>query len=280
MRTGRLILLAAAGGTLIVGTALALHSRPATAHVDAGPIGERIVARAVVVPSDDVRNVYPANDGRVERVFVREGDRVEPGQKLAELVKSNVTETLAAKDAGVILDRHCEVGDFAVAADRGGGTPLFVIANADRTELRVEVEEADAGKLATKLHAQIKPVGADGTRQAGNVTRVSARLERRTIGSDDARVRADGLVRVAMVAWSGQNPGWALGTRAEVVLEVSRREAAARIPRGAIAVRDGRHVVEQPLAFWTREVPVEVVAVDDAYAEIRGLAPGAEVLIP
>jgi multidrug efflux pump subunit AcrA (membrane-fusion protein) len=279
MRIGRLILLAGCAGAVILGATLALPPRPGTVRVGAGPIGERIVARSVVVPSDGVRNVYASADGRVLRVFVREGDRVELGQKLAELERTGTPEGLLSPQAGVILGRHCDVGDFAVAADRGGPAPLFVIADADRTELRVEVEEADAGKLATKLDARITPVGADGVPRTGSVTRVSARLERRTIGSDDGRVRADGLIRVAAVSWHGEGPRWPLGTRAEVVLEVSRREAAARIPRGAIAVRDGRHVVEQPFAFWTREVPVEVVAVDDAYAEIRGLAPGAEVVI-
>jgi multidrug efflux pump subunit AcrA (membrane-fusion protein) len=279
MRTLRLILLAACGGTLILGSTAALHSRPATAHVDAGPVGERIVARAVVVPSDGVQNVYASADGRVLHVFAREGDRIESGQKLAELQRSGAAEALLSPQTGVILGRHCEVGDFALAEGRGAPAPLFVIADADRTELRAEVEEADAGKLATTLDARITPIGADGVAQAGKVSRVSARLERRTIGIDDARVRADGLIRAAAISWSGQGPRWPLGTRAEVVVQVSRREAAARIPRGAIAVRDGHHVVEQPLAFWTREVPVEVVAVDDAYAEIRGLAPGAEVVI-
>jgi hypothetical protein len=45
-------------------------------------------------------------------------------------------------------------------------------------------------------------------------------------------------------------------------------------------VKDGRNIVEQPVAFWTREVPVDVLSVDEAFAEIRGLAPGSEVVIP
>jgi len=280
MRIGRSLAVAAIGCVVLAGAAFAMHGRPATARIDAGPVGERIVSRAVVVPSAGVRNVYPANDGKLLRILAREGDRVDAGQTLAELERAGQTEKLNAPERGVVLERHCEAGDYAVAPERGATTPLFVLADPTRTELRVEVEEADAPLLTTDLAAQITPIGPGQQSIPGRVTRVSARLERRSIGIDDARVRADGLVRAATVAWNGDAPDWPLGTRAEVVLQVRRRDATVRVPRGALSVRDGRHVVEQPLAFWTREVPVEVVAVDDAYAEIRGLAPGTEVVVP
>jgi multidrug efflux pump subunit AcrA (membrane-fusion protein) len=280
MRIGRTLVFAAVGGVLLGGAAFASYARPATIRVDAGPVGERIVARAVVVPSQGVRKLYAINDGRVLRVLAREGDSVDAGQTLAELERAGQTEKLAAPERAVVLERHCEAGDYATAAERGAPTPMFVLADPSRTELRVEVEEADASLLAPNLPVQITPVGPNQASVTGQVTRVSARLERRSIGSDDARVRADGLVRVAAVRWSGENPSWLLGTRAEAVLQVRRRDATLRVPRSALSVRDGRHVVDQPLAFWTREVPVDVVAVDDAYAEIRGLAPGSEVVVP
>jgi multidrug efflux pump subunit AcrA (membrane-fusion protein) len=276
----RMAVYAAIGCVVLAGLVLALRSRPATARVDVGPVGERVVARAVVVPSAGVRNLYAKDDGRVLRVLTREGDRVEEGQALVELDHSGQTETLKAPETAVVLERHCDIGDWALAAERGAPAPLFVLADPANTELRVEVEEADASLLTPNLTAQITPIGANQVSVSGRVTRVSARLERRHIGIDDARVRADGLVRVAAVIWTVDNPNWPLGMRADVVLQVRRRDAAARVPRGAVSVRDGRHVVEQPLAFWTREVPVEVVAVDDAYAEIRGLQPGGEVIVP
>jgi hypothetical protein len=108
---------------------------------------------------------------------------------------------------------------------------------------------------------------------------VAARLERRTIGADDARVRADGLVRVAQVRWTQAQPAWLIGARAEAIIEVRQRTAATRVPRSALSVREGRAVVEQPGAFWTREVPVEVLSVDDAYAEVKGIALNSQVII-
>jgi multidrug efflux pump subunit AcrA (membrane-fusion protein) len=255
-------------------------SRPATAKVDAGPVGERIVARAVVVPSAGVRHVYAAADGRISKVLAREGDSIEAGQALAELTVAGQTQTLTSPQRAVVLARSGEVGDHVLAADRGALQPLFELADPSQTELRVEVEESDAASLTTGLLATLSPIGASTTRIEGRVTRVSARLERRSIGADDARVRADGLVRVATVAWSGAQPGWPLGARAEAVIEVRRRAAVARVPRAALSVRDGRTVVERPGALWASEVPVEVLSVDDAYAEIRGLAAGADVVVP
>jgi multidrug efflux pump subunit AcrA (membrane-fusion protein) len=280
MSAKSLAISAAVGGVIFAGAAFAFFARPATANVESGPVGERIVARAQVVPSAGVRHVFAAAEGRVTRVWVREGDFVDAGQSLADLDRAGQAERLTAPQRGVVLERHCEVGDYVAAAERGAPAPAFVLADPEQTELRVEVEEIDAPLLVPNLSVEIKPIGLGSARMPGQVVRVSARLERRSIGSDDARVRADGLVRVAAVAWRGEPPNWPLGTRAEAVLEVRHKDATARVPRVALSVRDGRHVVEQPLAFWTREVPVEVVAVDDAFAEIRGLSPGDKVVIP
>jgi multidrug efflux pump subunit AcrA (membrane-fusion protein) len=280
MRLGRSILLAALGCAVLAAVALAIHGRRNTVRSDRGPVGERILARGVVVPTSSVRNVYAENDAKIVRAAVREGDVVASGQLLAELKRGDQTDKLTAPIAGVILERHCEAGDYALAAEHGAQQPLFALVDPSRTELRIEVEEADAAALTVGLAARASANAAGRSSVSGHVSRVSARLERRTIGADDARVRAEGLVRGGTVTWDGERPAWPLGARADVVLQVRHRDATIRVPRSALSVRDGRHVVEQPLAFWTREVPVEVLAVDDAYAEVRGLAPGSEVVVP
>jgi multidrug efflux pump subunit AcrA (membrane-fusion protein) len=277
-----IVYVAAVGGVLALSVgAWLLRQRGEIVRVDAGPVGERVVARAVVVPSGGVIHVFAAADGRVVRVASHEGDLVEAGQTLAELDVAGQSERLASPARGVVLARHAELGDYALAAAHGATAPLFELADPTQTELRVEVEEADAARLATKLPAEISAPGVSvGERLHGLVERVSGRLERRSIGADDARVRADGMVRVIAVSWPAGHPAWPLGARAEVSIELQRRAAAARVPRSALSVRDGRSIVECPVALWTREVPVEILSVDDAYAEIRGLAPGSEVVIP
>lgn len=281
MRIGRVSILVAAGGAAALSIAAWAGAPEATAKVDAGPVGERIVARAQVVASGGVRRVFAASDGRIARVLVRTGDAIEAGQRLAEFEAGGQTQLVESPQRGVVVARNAEVGDYAFAAARGPAEPLFELADPAQTELRVEVEEADAPRLAVGQPAQIMRAGGAGAlRLAGEVARVSARLERRSIGADDARVRADGLVRVAAVTWRDKAPEWPLGTRAEAIIQVRRREAAARVPRAAVSVRDGRSVVDEPHWFWSREVPVEIVSADDAYAEVRGIALGTEVILP
>jgi hypothetical protein len=276
----RAAVIAAVSGIVLVALALLLGSHGATARVDAGPVGELIAARGAVVPSAGVLHVYAPADGRVVRILGHEGDSVEAGQALAELDVSGRREQLTSPARAVILERHVEWGDYALAAEHGATEPLFALADPTRTELRIEVEEPDAAKLAPNLPVSIAAVGSQAPKVQGRVERVSARLDHRSIGADDARVRAAGMVRVCTVAWNGPPPVWPIGTRADAIIEVRRRHAAARVPRAALSVRDGRSIVEHPIAFWTREIPVEVISVDDAYAEVRGVAVGTEVIIP
>src|SRR4051812_28472294 len=79
----------AALATAVAMTALAAqtvaNSRAPSARVASGPVRERVVARAIVVPAEGVARVRARTEGRVLAVAVREGDRVEVGQLLAVL---------------------------------------------------------------------------------------------------------------------------------------------------------------------------------------------------
>ena len=267
-------------GSGLVYLRFGLHTQ--TVRVDRGPVGERIVARAAVVASSSPVHVYAQSAGRVVQVLVRTGDQVQVAQVLAELESAGRAVSLTAPVAGVILERSVDVGDYARAAEQAAGQPLFVLADPSRTELRIEVEEADATRLATGQDVAARALGSTRASAQGRIVRLSAQLEHRSIGAHDARVRAGGLVRVAYASWGGDPLGWPLGTRAEALVDLGRREAAARLPRDAVTVREGRTVVERPNAFglWSHEMHVDVVRVDAVFAEIRGLAVGSEVIVP
>lgn len=245
-------------------------------RVDRGPVGERIVARGAVVANGGVTHVFAPSAATIASVPVREGDAVEVGQTLAELSGG---ERVKAPVRGVVLARRAEVGDYAQVAAQAMNAWLFELADATQTALRVEVEEVDASQLKAGMAVHVTSGYGSALSARGQVERVSPRLERRSIGADDARVRADGMVRVLGVSWRGEQPAWPIGARVDCTLELGRTEAPTRLPRAAVAVRDGRNVVELPGFLFTREVPVEVLRVDEAFAEIRGLALGTEVVV-
>lgn len=372
-----------------------------TVSVESGPIGERIVARAVVVPVDGVADVRLRVDGRVERVFVREGESVKAGDELARiepdpvaseverrraelaslrgaarsvaegarpeerraaqaelraakeelelaesrarrervLVDKQVSPASLAEEAeravavararvdaararlrlteaggrpsevrsadakvqaaraalqqaqyeldktrliapidGVVLVRRIDPGDVVTGTGAGLGAAAFELADASRTELRMEVEEVDASRLAPGLEAKIVQSGGSRQLGQGRVTRVGAQLERRTIGAHDARERGEGWVRAAWIdaRWD-EGESVPLGQRVEVIVDLPPRQVTARVPRRAVTIREGHASVDVAWALGFRETRVELGAADAQFVEVRGIDPGVRV---
>jgi multidrug resistance efflux pump len=185
---------------------------------------------------------------------------------------------LVAPIDGVVLARRVDPGDtLAIVAPQ---PPLFEIADVSRTEVRAEVEEADAHRVAVGQAVELRTL--DGARvAAGKIARVAARCERRTIDGDAAGVRADGLVRAVWIDWD-EPPARAtpIGQRLEALIGMPPRAAAARVPRRAVRVEGGAAVValRQGLLVETRTVEVE--AMDEEWVELRGVAAGETLVLP
>lgn len=258
------------------------HFWQSTAVAERGPISDRIVVRAMVVARDGVAQVSGPSTGRAVRVWVREGDAIEAGQVLAEIEGSaGLSDSrIVAPVSGVLLARRVDPGDALSVASQGGTLALFEIADPTRTEVRAEIEERDAARVTKGLSAKLSLPGGRTEVGRGVIERVADRIERRTIGADEARVRADGGVRAAWIAWSGEAPeGLTLGQKLEAEISLAPKTAATRVPRRAVMVRDGRTVVETPMLLWSRQVPVKVGAADGALAEISGIAAGTKVFL-
>jgi multidrug efflux pump subunit AcrA (membrane-fusion protein) len=273
-------------GAVVVAAGVPIAAAPywwkPTAVVVDGPVADRIIARAVVVPVDGVAGVAGPADGRVIKVLVREGDRVAAGDTLAEIegaAGSTGPSRITAPVAGAVIARRIEPGDSVGPATQGGTQPLFEIADPSRSEVRAEIEERDAGRVAKGQLVAITTPGARSVLGRGKVGRVGETIERRTIGVEDGRVRAAGSVRSAWITWDGAAPVVQLGQHLEAELELPEKPAAARLPRTAVVVRDGRTVVDVRYLLWSREVAVEVDAADGGFAEIRGVAPGTRVFL-
>ncbi len=393
------------GAILLTGIGAWVIPRLGTREIMAmpGPILERIIARAVVVPAQGIAEVKSQVDGRVLAVYVREGERVEAGQLLAEIdgatleaevsrreserkaldaversiqegarpaerealeadvhaaeaelrfaetevdrqirlektgsstqsltreaqhrvelakarlevararsrlarssrsadreaarerasaaaaavaqARSELSRTrVIAPISGVVLSRRVDPGDTVAKLMGGQSTSLFEIAEVSRIELKAEVEEHDANRRLDGLSVTIVlPGEADAQTAPAQVLRASPKLERRSIGADDARLRADAWVRVVWVGWTdgASSPNWPVGLKLEAHIELPARHVDTRLPREAVHIRHGRiYVVEQGPLLEKHDV--ELGSADADYVEVRGIAPGTRVIL-
>ena len=183
---------------------------------------------------------------------------------------------LVAPAAGVVQARRLDPGDVV---HPGPGPALFELADPTRTELRVEVEERDAGALAAGQEVTVTARGGGPALATGRLVRLAPALERRTIGAEEARVRADASVRAGFVEWEGPAPDLPIGLRLEAVIAGPPRQVAAAVPRAAVRLVHGQALVRTPFGPLWRDRRVDLGLADAQWVEVRGLVAGQAVLV-
>jgi multidrug resistance efflux pump len=111
---------------------------------------------------------------------------------------------ITAPTGGVIMARNVNPGD--VIGPNLTAPTLFRLVDPARLEVRFEVEELLAPLMELGLPVKFVLPGNRTVVGHGTVTRVAPQVEKRTIGADDARIRADSMIRPAwanFVAESG-----------------------------------------------------------------------------
>ena len=206
-------------------------------------------------------------------------ERVQAAEAAASLARRWLDRTrLVSPIDGRVLVRRVDPGDTIVIAALP--PPLFEIADVSQTEVRIEIEELDAMRVTEGQTVKVTPPGGNPLLGTARIARLSPRLERRTIDADDARVRAEGLVRVAWLEWDpGKAPPLALGQHLDATVETALREARALVPRAAVSIKDGRATVRVPFGPWASDKLVELGAADERYVEVRGIEAGTRVLL-
>ncbi len=184
---------------------------------------------------------------------------------------------IVAPRAGVVLARRIDPGDTISLQGQAAPEAVFEIADPGRVELRFEVEEVDAARVVPGLAVTVTTPGNQRVLGKTVVDRVAARLQKRAIGAQDARERAESQVRGAFAPLDGIGDLPPIGTRLEAVVDLPPRTVDVRVPREALRVRDGRATVRVPAWPWDRERTVELLAGDERYAEVRGLEAGEKM---
>ena len=158
------------------------------------------------VEANEVR-LASERGGRVEQVFVAEGDAVQSGQVVVE-VRPNVggaRERIRSPLDGVVLYRSIEPGEVAAA-----GTPLITVADLGDLSLTVYVPEDRYGRIVL---GQSYPVTVDsfpGEVFSGTVRHISDKAEftPRNVQTTDSRKTTVFAIRLGLPAESGKlKPG-------------------------------------------------------------------------
>ena len=111
----------------------------------------------------------------------------------------------------------------------------------------------------------------------GKITRLGARVQKRAIGADDARLRADTLVRSAWATYSGVP--LPLGKRVEAIIHLPEHAVAALVPRDAVRIHDGRATVDVVAGPLVERRTVRLGAADDAFVAVDGVQAGTRLIL-
>lgn len=172
--------------------------------------------------------------------------------------------TVEAPFDGLVVRRDRDAGDVVAA-----GASVLQIASTDEMWITAWVDETELARLAEGQPARVAFRSEPEVAYAGVVARVGREADRET-----REIVVD--VRVEQLP-----ERWAIGQRAEVFIEVERKQADATLPPQLLLVRDGATGVlvnESGRARW-REIAVGLRG-REGVEILRGLAPGDVVVRP
>lgn len=198
----------------------------AAAEVDTERARARVTAAQAAAAAS--RATLVARGARVEEIRAAEADLALATAQLDAAQVALDQCALRAPSDGVVLRRRAEVGDLVTAQVP---VPVVSIADRDGLELRVEVDEADVGKVVVGQRGWATALAFGDRRFAGRITRVTAELGRKTALADDPRTRVDTRVLEVVLAFDG-DAGAAdlpLGLRMDAHLPPSATAAAQAV---------------------------------------------------
>lgn len=140
---------------------------------------------------------------------------------------------IVAPIAGVVMARNVNPGD--IIGSNVTSPTLFRIVDPARVEIRFEVEELLASRVEVGIPVEFVLPGSKTVVGRGKVTRIAPQVEKRSIGADDARIRADSMVRPAWSDFNAQADARPLPVnyRLEAWIHVKTQEARAGAPAAA-----------------------------------------------
>lgn len=199
---------------------------------DALPAGDWVGGNAIVEPHDRVTNLSPAVPGRIARIAVHEGDRVQAGDVLIELEHEVEAASLAAAEADL----------------RAAQADLARFARGNRVE---DVESAEADSSAARARADVSAdrlARLESVVSAGGVSAEELERQRRQAASDEEQARS---LEARGRAVSG-------GSRREDIAAARARAAAAAARRDVAHADVERRTIVAPIAATVLQIKYRV----------------------
>lgn len=201
-------------------------------------------------------------EGRVEKLYAKVGDKVEKGQKLAEIQSRQIGDpppvvTIEAIVAGVINERNATLGE-SVEPNK----ELFHIIDLSDVIVAAEVYEEDIGKVKLDQAARVRVLGYPDDAFEGKITFVGLEL--------------DPEKRTLPVWISVKNPDWKLRPDmfAKTAVVLTHNEGVLSVPKEALMAEGGENFVFVQAGDTFNRVDVQTGAQDDLFVEIKdGLVP-------
>jgi cobalt-zinc-cadmium efflux system membrane fusion protein len=201
-------------------------------------------------------------EGRIESLFAKVGDKVEKGQKLAEIQSRQIGDPppivkIEAIVGGVINDRPVTLGESVDPTKE-----LFHIIDLSQVIVVAEVYEEDVGKVKLDQPARIRVLGYPAESFEGTNTFIGSELDpdKRTLPVWVTVKNPDGKLKPEMFA--------------KVAVVLGRNEGILTVPKEAILEAGGEKFVFVQTGDSFNRVDVQTGAENDRFVEIKdGLVP-------
>ncbi len=201
-------------------------------------------------------------DGRIEKLYASVGDKVEKGQKLAEIQSRQIGNppplvVIDAPVSGVVNERPVTLGDSVDPSKE-----LFHIIDLSRVIVQAEVYEEDVGKVKLGQEARVRVLGYPKDTFGGKTMFIGAELD------PDKRT---------LPVWiTVENPAGKLKPEmfAKVAVVLAHNEGVLAVPKAAVLEEGGEKFVFVQTGNTFNRVDVRTGAEDDRFVEITdGLVP-------
>ncbi len=189
--------------------------------------------------------------------------RMDAAERFLEYQRARLHDTtIEAPFDALVVRREREAGDVVTA-----GTSVLQLVSTDQMWITSWVDETELARLAKDQPARVVFRSEPGVAYEGVVARVGREADRET-----REIVVD--VRVEKLP-----ANWAVGQRAEVYIQVDRRDGVTTLPAWLVLVRDGRTGVmwdDDGTAKW-REITVGLRGRENVQVT-GGLSPGDVVV--